>query len=231
MLFPLGGIPIQEYDLTCTISPTSRLAHHSDIGLVSTEMLVHNNTGAEIKFPFLALSTDSGKNATDPASVEPKLLNGSQPVDVDEVDEVEAGRLAKERIAAVGADPVLQEQAGRWVQQALAKAERIRIGRTTIKPGESRRIVAQQRLRIQPDGQANFQFVTIAPSPLFTVVTRGRVSAYVLLPHEDEDVRITVMPELTEQGFSYELSRVKQRQIASWFWQNDPILKLGYRYN
>lgn len=231
MLFPLGGIPVQEYDLTCTISPTSRLAHHSDTALVTTEMLVQNNTGEPIKFPFLVLSTDSGKNVTDSASVEPKIVNGSQPVTVDEVDEVEAARLAQERVAAVGGDPGLQQEVGRWVQQALAKAERIRIGRTTIKPGDSRRILAQQRLRIQPTADGAFQFLTIAPSPLFTVVTRGRVSAYVLLPHEDEDVRVTVVPELTEQGFGYELSRIRQRQVVSWFWQNDPILRLGYRYN
>ncbi|MEU4476496.1 hypothetical protein AB0F68_00240 [Micromonospora sp. NPDC023966] len=77
--------------------------------------------------------------------------------------------------------------------------------------------LAQQRLRIQPDGQGNFQFQTIAPSPLFTVLTRGRVSAYALLPFEDEDVRISVVPKMTEQGFGYELTRVKQRQIVSRF--------------
>ncbi|MBQ0893415.1 hypothetical protein KBX37_09960 [Micromonospora sp. U56] len=57
------------------------------------------------------------------------------------------------------------------------------------------------------------------------------MSAYALLPFEDEDVRISVVPELTEQGFGYELTRVKQRQIASWCWQNDSILRLGHRYN
>jgi hypothetical protein len=231
MLYPLGGLPVQEYDLTCTISPTSRTSHNSDTALVSTEMLVQNNTGEKITFPFMVLLTDSGKGAANHASVEPRILNGSQPVEVDEVDEKEAARLAEERVATIGADPALRAQVNRWVEHALAAAERTRIGRTTIKPGESRRIMTQQRLRIQPDGQGNFQFQTIAPSPLFTVLTRGRVSAYVLLPFEDEDVRISVVPELTEQGFGYELTRVKQRQIASWFWQNDPILRLGYRYN
>ena len=231
MLYPLGGIPVQEFDLTCVVSPTSRLDHHSDTALLSTEMLVVNNTGEAIKFPFLVLNTDSGSGAGDAASVEPKLVNGSRPVTVEEVDQKEAARLAEERVAAVGADADLRAKTRQWVEQALAKAERIRIGRTTIEPGESRRIVSQQRLRILPDAQGNLQFLTIAPSPLFTVLTRGRVSAYVLLPFEDEDVRITVVPELTEQGFGYELSRVKQRQVASWFWQNDPILKVGYRYN
>jgi len=231
MLFPLEGIPVMEYDVTATISPTSRSGHHSDTALVSVEMLVHNTRSEPIQFPFLVLATDPGTGATNAQSVEPKVLNGSQPVQVDEVDEGLAAQLAQQRVAAVGGDALLQEQVGAWVKRALASAERIRRGRTTIRPGESRRIVVQQRLRVLPDAQGNYRFVTIAPSPLLTVSTRGRVSVYTLLPYEDEDVRIAVVPELTEQGFSYELARVKQRQIVSWFWQNDPILRLGYRYN
>jgi hypothetical protein len=230
VLYPLGGIPVTEYDVTCTISPTSRLAHHSDTALVSTELVVRNDTGDTIRFPFLVLTTDSGQGAGDPASVAPKVINGSRAVELDEVNEQEAARLAGERVAALGGDPAIQAKATRWVQEALARAERTRIGRTTIKPGESRRIVVQQRLRIQPDANGNFQFVTIAPTPLFTVTVRGRVSVYVLLPFEDDDVRIAPVPELTEQSYGYELTTIKQRKVVSWYWQNDPILKLGYRY-
>jgi hypothetical protein len=231
MLFPLEGIPVMEYDVTATISPTSRSGHHSDTALVSVEMLVHNTASEPIRFPFLVLATDPGTGAANAQSVEPKVLNGSQPVEIDEVDEGQAAQLAQQRVAAAGGDAQLQEQVGAWAKRALASAERIRRGRTTIHPGASRRIVVQQRLRVLPDAQGNYQFITIAPSPLLTVSTRGRVSVYTLLPYEDEDVRIAVLPELTEQAFSYELARVKQRQIASWFWQNDPILRLGYRYN
>lgn len=231
MLYPLGGIPVSEYDATYVMVPTSRQSHHSDTILASVEMLVRNDASEAISFPFMVLSTDPGTGASNPSSVEPRLLNGSFLVEVDEVDEVQAAELARQRAAAVGADAALQGAIRRWAEEALAKAERIRIGRTHIRPGESRRIVAQQRLRVQPDDEGRFQFVTIAPSPLLTVATRGRVSVYALLPFEDEDVRVEVLPApYTEMGFGYEITKIKNRQIASWFWQNDPIFKLGYRY-
>jgi hypothetical protein len=128
-----------------------------------TEMLVQNHAGEPITFPFLVLSTDSGKNATATASVDQKILNGSQPVTVDEVDEVEAARLARERVANAGGDAALQEQARRWVQQALAKAERIRIGRTTIKPGESRRILTRISRRPWLDSALRWPSAMCAP--------------------------------------------------------------------
>ena len=90
--------------------------------------------------------------------MEPKVLNGSQPVTLDEINEQQAA------------------------EQALAKAERIRIGRPKISAGASRRIVVQQRIRVQPESSGFYRSVTIAPSPLLTVNTRGRISVYVLLP-------------------------------------------------
>lgn len=77
MLFPLSGIPAVEYDATFTISPTSRSDHSSDTVLASIEVLVRNDSSERLTFPFMVLSTDSGEGATDPASVEPKVLNGS----------------------------------------------------------------------------------------------------------------------------------------------------------
>ena len=83
---------------------------------------------------------------------------------------------------------------------------------------------------MRQDEDGLYRFVTITPSPLLTVNTRGRVSVYALPPFEDEDLRVQVRTYLTEAGYGFELSRVKQRQTASWFWQNDPVLRLAYQY-
>jgi hypothetical protein len=231
-LFPLGGIPVQEYDATYVVTPTSRQGHSSDTVLASVEMLVQNVTGDTIDFPFLVLSTDPGTGARAAHSVEPNVINGSEPTHIEEVDEEQAAELARQRAAQAGADPMLQEQVRAWAKTALASAERIRRGRTRIKAGATRRIVVQQRLRVQQGEDGFYRFVTIAPSPLLTVNTRGRVSVYALMPFEDEDVHVEVSTDSanTETGYSFELGRIKQRQIVSWFWQNDPVLRLGYRY-
>lgn len=234
MLFPLTGIPVVEYDATFTISPTSRVDHHSDTVLASVEMLVRNDSGERITFPFMVLSTDPGTNAREGASVEPKVYNGSDPVEItaDEVDEDAAAEAAVQRVAAGGGDAQAQQEARDFVRKALASAERRRVGRTTLEPNQSRRIVLQQRLRILPDPDGAYVFRTIAPSPLMTTTVGGRVSVYVLLPFEDPDVSVTVLEDdsRTERGFSYERTQVKQREIVSWFWQNDPLLRLAYRY-
>lgn len=234
MLFPLEGIPVVEYDVTLTVTPTSRHGHDSDTVLANTEMLVRNDSAEDISFPFMVMTTDPGDGATDRGSVEPRVLNGSQPVQIeaDELDQDKAAELARQRAAAAGADAGLQETVERWARDALAKAERIRVGRTKIGARSERRIVLQQRLRVQGDEAGTYKLVTIAPSPLLTLGTGGRVSVYALLPFEDADVRVTVLEEsgLTELNFGYELQKIKARQIVSWFWQNDPVFKLAYRY-
>lgn len=233
MLFPLAGIPVMEYDATFVVTPTSRQGHDSDTVLATVEMLVRNDGAEKLKFPFYVLSTDPGTGAQRPDSLEPRVLNGSSKVEVErveELDEKEAARLAAERAAAGGADAQVQAQVRAYAEQVLAAAERTRVGRTEIAPGVSRRIVVQQRLRVRPDAQGAYQLVTVAPSPLLTLGARGRVSVYVLLPHEDEDVRPVVDPGRTEQGYGYQLGRIRDRQVASWMWQNDPVLKLGWSY-
>src|SRR3712207_4572050 len=78
MLIPQGLLTVREYDLVATVTPTSRFGHASDSVFTTVEMLVVNDQGQEIEFPFVVLNTDSGANADDPRSVEPRLLNGSR---------------------------------------------------------------------------------------------------------------------------------------------------------
>lgn len=159
--------------MTFTVAPTSRFGHSSDTVLAAVEMQIHNTGSERIEFPFMVLSTDSGANATAPESVEPRVLNGSQPVVLDEVDEAAAAEEAVRRVAAGGADAATQEAARQFVLAALRSAERRKIGRTHIEAGAQRRIVLQQRLRVLPDPtDGAFVFQTVAPSPLLT--TPGR---------------------------------------------------------
>ena len=233
MLFPLGGIPATEYDATFTIAPTSKFGHSSDTVLAAVEMQIHNTGSERIEFPFMVLSSDPGTGATEPTSVEPRVLNGSQPVQLDEVDEQTAADMAVQRVAAGGADPAKQEETRQFVLTALRSAERRKIGRTHIEAGAQRRIVLQQRLRVLPDpSDGAFVFQTIAPSPLLTTPTGGRVSVFVLMPFKDGDVQPTVLGDdpRTERNYGYTLTPVQQRDVVSWFWQNDPVLRLAYRY-
>lgn len=233
MLFPLGGIPATEYDATFTIAPTSKFGHSSDTVLAAVEMQIHNTGSERIEFPFMVLSSDPGTGAVEPASVEPRVLNGSQPVWLDEVDEAAAAEAAVQRVAAGGADSAKQEEARQFVLTALRSAERRKIGRTHIEAGAQRRIVLQQRLRVLPDTtDGAFVFQTIAPSPLLTTPAGGRVSVYVLMPFKDGDIQPTVLETdpRTEQGYGFKCTPVQQRDVVSWFWQNDPVLRLAYRY-
>lgn len=233
MLFPLGGIPVSEYDVSITIAPTSRVDHTTDTALLNIEAQVRNDTAEDVTFPFAVLLTDSGAGATDPASVEPTVINGSEPVALDELDDAAALAQARQRVQAGGSDPESTERLTAWAAVALDKAQRIRVGRTRIKAGQSRRIVLHQRLRLLPDDDSIFHLVTVAPPPLLTVTTGGRISVYVLLPFQDADATVTVLEDAahTELGFTYKRTQVEQRQIVSWYWQNDPILRLGYRYS
>jgi len=66
---------------------------------------------------------------------------------------------------------------------------------------------------------------------LLTTTIGGRISVFVLLPFEDQDVNVEVIRDgRTQTGFSFEETTVKSRTIVSWHWQNDPVLTLAYRY-
>ncbi len=58
------------------------------------------------------------------------------------------------------------------------------------------------------------------------------MSVYVLMPFKDGDVQPTVLGDdpRTERNYGYTLTPVLQRDVVAWFWQNDPVLRLAYRY-
>ena len=238
MLLPIGGIRVDEYDATLLVTPTSRFGHSSDTVLATVEMQVTNDQAEEIEFPFAALNTDPGDGAESSDSVEPKVTNGSRPVelDVNGIDEALRTQLVDgmvQRAQAAGvSDQAELDKVRAWALTVLDKAQRIKVGRTKIRPQERRRIILQQRLRVLPDDQGRFILDTIAPSPIATLATGGRVSVVALLPWEDEDVK----PQLltgegeTTSGFEFETARIKQRAWAAWHWQNDPVFRLAWRY-
>jgi hypothetical protein len=231
MLIPQGLLTVREYDAVYTVTPTSRFAHHSDSVFATVEMLVVNDQADDVTFPFIVLSTDPGTGAEDRRSVEPRVLNGSREVELEdaEIDEAQLAEVAVQRAQAAGVtDPAKLEQVRSWARQVLARAERTKIGRTRIKAGEQRRIVLQQRLRVLPGPDGQFVFETIAPSPIAALAPGGRMSLMVLLPWEDDDVRPQIVDFTRE--FEAEQGRIKQRQWVAWSWRYDPVFRLVYRY-
>jgi hypothetical protein len=230
MLIPDTLLRVLEYDAVYVVTPTSRQGHSSDTVLATVEMLIENDQADTLEFPFTVLSTDAGSGA-DPESVRPRVLNGSRAVEVlpvDEVDEDALARVSADRARAAGHTEADVRAVEAWVKTALQKAERVHRGRTRLKAGERRRIVLQQRLRVRPGEDGSYLFRTIAPSPIGSLATGGRVSLTVLLPFEDDDVRLHV--ERRTEGFGVEQGWLKKRQWIAWFWQNDPLLEVQYRY-
>jgi len=233
MLLPQAGFTAQEYDAVFTITPTSRFDHESDTVFASVEMLVINDQASEIEFPFYVLSTDSGAGASASASVAPHVLNGSREVNVgpDDVDENAMAEAMAQRAQAAGVtDAAELEEVRSWGRSAVQRAERTFVGRTKLSPGERRRIVLQQRLRVLPGDDGVYVFETLAPSPIATIPTGGRISVAVLLPWEDDDIHPRIVPDRTTQDFEKEEGRVKLRPWIAWHWRNDPLLRVAYTY-
>ncbi|HWM62579.1 MAG TPA: hypothetical protein VNP96_01160 [Solirubrobacterales bacterium] len=238
MLIPIGGFRVDEYDETLLVTPTSRFGHSSDTVLATIEMQITNDQAEEISFPFAALSTDPGTGAESDDSIEPKITNGSRQVELvaDELDQ-EAEQLLvngmTERAQAAGVtDAAALDAVKVWAQTVLDKAQRIKVGRTKIRPNERRRIILQQRIRVQPDDQGRLILDTIAPTPASTLAAGGRVSVVALLPWEDDDVKPQILTGdgETTQGFEFEQGRIKQRLWVAWHWKNDPVFRLAWRY-
>jgi hypothetical protein len=230
MLIPQAMLRILEYDAMFIVTPTSRANHSSDTVLAVVEMLVENDQQEEIQFPFYIMNVDSGAGALSADSVQPHVLNGSQPVEVEdgEVDEDALATQMVERTQAQGvSDPRVLEWVRGWVRETLARAERVKVGRTRIAPATRRRIILQQRIRVQ-EQEGRYTLEVMAPPPIGAIAIGGRVSLFVVLPWEDEDVRIEIL-EKTE-GFEVEAGRLKVRQWVGWHWRNDPVLKVVYRY-
>lgn len=238
MLIPIGGFRIEEYDESLLVVPTSKFGHSSDTVLVTVEMQLTNDQAEEIEFPFAALSTDPGDGAESSDSIEPKVTNGSRPVELD-ADGLDDGTRTQviegmvQRAQAAGVtDAAALEQVRSWAGTVLDKAKRIKVGRTKIGPNERRRIVLQQRLRVLADEQGRFILDTIAPTPVGTLATGGRVSVVALLPWEDDDVKpqVLVGEGETTQAFEFEQGRIKQRPWVAWHWPNDPVFRLAWKY-
>lgn len=151
----------------------------------------------------------------------------------DEIDEEHLAALMVERARAGGVtDEADLERVREWARSALTRAERTKIGRTRIGPGETRRIVVQQRIRVRPDANGIYTLETIAPIPAATLIARGRVSVTALLPFEDDDTRVEILEGegQTTREYAYEKGRAKGRLWTAWHWTFDPVFKLVYRY-
>lgn len=237
MLIPIGGFQVKEYDETLLVTPTSRFGHSSDTVLATIEMLITNDQDEEINFPFAALNTDPGIGADNSESVEPKITNGSREVDIvgDELDPESEKKLVDgmiDRARAGGVEESDVDEVRAWAEAALGKAQRIKVGRTKIRPKEQRRIILQQRIRVRPEDDGRFILDTIAPTPAATLATGGRVSVVALLPWEDEDVKPEILTGEgeTTQKFEFEKGSIKKRPWAAWHWKNDPVFRLVWRY-
>lgn len=232
MLIPRSLFKVLEYDAIFVVTPTSRFDHASDTLLAIVEMLIENDQAEEVEFPFYVLTVDSGMNAESPESVAPHVLNGSSPVEIadeGEVNEAEFADLVVQQARSQGiTDEGVLQSVRAWGEASLAKAERVKVGRTRIAAGARRRIILQQRIRLLPDGDGRFTLEVIAPPPLGVIPIGGRISLFVILPWEDQDIKVQI-DERTE-GFELEHSRLKMRQWVGWHWQNDPLLRVVYRY-
>ncbi|MEX0832946.1 MAG: hypothetical protein WD276_03595 [Actinomycetota bacterium] len=239
MLIPQQGFPVREYDAIFVVTPTSKFGHQSDTVMSNIELLVENNTPEPFDFPFMVLTTDPGTGAN-PTSLEPRVLNGSQPMpdltDASE-DEVDEEAIATTMVAQARAAGITDETQltgiGSWVADVLRRAERIQVGRTRIDPNMSRRIILQQRLRVLPGEDGRYIFETIAPPPVSTLLTGGRVSVVAVLPWEDEDIHTEVLKGTGETTLEYDFieGAMGSRKWVAWHWRNDPLLRLAYRYN
>lgn len=76
-------------------------------------------------------------------------------------------------------------------------------------------------MRLGHPQNGRYVFETIAPSPIATLATWGQVSLMVLLPWEDEDIRVQVLE--CSEGVAVEQGQVKECKWVAWHWQNDPV--------
>jgi hypothetical protein len=100
-----------------------------------------------------------------------------------------------------------------------------------VKPGQ-RQLRLFYAVSADAVGNREFEFSVIGPLPSFSIQTGGSISLLTTLARGTSLVSATGLTDPNNPGSELPKTECDRagRHIVGWFWQNDPLFRVRYRY-
>ncbi len=226
---PLNNIPVRNIDTTIDVVSRGDGSHSQDDVFVTVGLdLVGDIDTSEPATLILPLASE--------AQQEPLLrytdapIRGAQVFTFDEVERSVYDQQVVDRLEKLGDGASKKEQ--RAVATAVGRAAKsLSSTIVEVKPGQ-RRLRLFYSIAADKVADREFEFSVIGPLPSFVIQTGGSIGVIALLPRSTQVVSAEALTDPNNPGSALPRTdaTLANRPAMSWFWQNDPLFRVRYRY-
>lgn len=226
---PVTDIPVRTVDTVIDVVSRGDGNHDHDDVFVTAQlgMLGDIDPGEEVTL-LLPLASEAQQQPILRYTNQP--ITGAQVFTFDKVERSEYDDQVVHRLEALADGATKREQ--RDLASAIGRASKSLSSTViTVEPGQ-RSLRLFYGISANKVGEREFEFSVIGPLPSFVIQAGGSIGVVTLLPRSTTVVSAEGLTDPNNPGSAIQRTDASLGARASlgWFWQNDPLFKVRYRY-
>jgi hypothetical protein len=226
-LTPLINVPVHQVDSTVDVLSKGAGEQEHDEVFVTTTMTLPNDLAAEDVTLLLPLASE--------AQQQPLLRYvgddiQKQSFTFDPVERSAYDQKVADALAALGDGVTKKEQ--KALASAIANAaDSFSQAVITVKPGQ-RQLRFFYTLAAKKVEDRTFEFQVLGPLASFAIQAGGSIGVITLLPRNVTLIEAHGLQDPSNPGSEVPQTAadLANRHLIGWFWQNDPLFRVRYRY-
>jgi len=226
---PLNNIGVRNIDTTIDVVSRGDGTHETDDVFVTTSLdLVADIDTSEPVTVILPLASEAQQQPLLRYTDEP--IQGKAVFEFDPVERSVYDEQVVERLEKLGDGASKREQAS--LATAVSRASKsLSATVVEVRPGQ-RKLRLFYSVAADKVADREFEFSVIGPLPSFVIHTGGSIGVIALLPRATTVVLAEALTDPNNPGSALPRTdaNLASRPAMSWFWQNDPLFKVRYRY-
>jgi hypothetical protein len=226
---PLNNIPVHTIDTTIDVVSRGDGTHQQDDVFVTVGINLSGEIDpSEPATLILPLASEAQQQPLLRYTDEP--ITGAQVFTFDEVERSVYDEQVVDRLEKLADGASKKEQ--RSVATAIGRAaQSLSATVVQVKPGQ-RRLRLFYSIAADKVADREFEFSVIGPLPSFVIQPGGSIGVVAMLPRATQVVSAEAFTDPNNPGSTIQRTdaNLGQRTIMGWFWQNDPLFKVRYRY-
>lgn len=226
---PLNNIAVRNIDTTIDVVSRGDGTHdHDDVFVTVGIDLLGDIDASEPATLILPLASEAQQQPLLRYTDEP--ISGNQVFTFDEVERSVYDQQVVDRLEKLADGASKKEQ--RAVATAIGRAAKsLSATVVEVKPGQ-RKLRLFYSVAADKVADREFEFSIIGPLPSFVIQTGGSIGVIATLPRATQVVTAEALTDPNNPGSALERTdaTLANRPAMSWFWQNDPLFRVRYRY-
>ncbi len=229
---PVSNIPVRTVDTTVDVVARGTGDQEHDDVFVTTQLELQADIGTEGRTTLiLPLASEAQQQPILRYTGQP--ISGAQPFNVDDIERsVYDDEVIKDLVAlADGATKREQRDLAVSIGRAAKSLSSVVV---TVEPGQrTLRLFYGIAAKRVPGANREFEFFVIGPLPSFVIQLGGSIGVVAALPRNTTVVTAQGLYNPQDPNSVVPTNGphlLGQRPVLGWFWQNDPLFTIRYRY-